>query len=46
MTNHSANVCGGWLAAVRYCVELGADVNVADSRGYTPLHGAAYLGAN
>ncbi len=32
--------------AVKYCVELGVDVNVADARGYTALHGAAYLGNN
>ena len=32
--------------AVKYCVELGDDVNAADNRGYTPLHGAAYLGNN
>jgi len=34
------------IEAVKYCVELGNDVNVADNRGYTPLHGAAYLGKN
>jgi ankyrin repeat protein len=32
--------------AVKYCVELGNDVNAADNRGYTALHGAAYLGDN
>ena len=32
--------------AVKYCVELGNDVNAADNRGYTALHGAAYLGNN
>jgi uncharacterized protein len=46
MANHSANVPGGWLDAVRYCVEIGADVNAVDNRGYTALHGAAYLGEN
>jgi hypothetical protein len=34
------------LDAVKLCVELGNDVNAADNRGYTPLHGAAYLGNN
>ena len=32
--------------AVKYCVELGNEVNAADNRGYTALHGAAYLGDN
>jgi ankyrin repeat protein len=32
--------------AVKYCVELGNDVNAADDRGYTALHGAAFLGDN
>jgi len=32
--------------AVKYCVELGNDVNAADNRGYSALHGAAYLGNN
>lgn len=34
------------LDAVKYCVELGNDVNAADNRGFAPLHGAAYLGDN
>jgi uncharacterized protein len=34
------------IEAVKYCVELGNDVNAADTRGYTALHGAAFLGDN
>ena len=34
------------LAAVKLCVELGLDVNVATDRGETALHGAALRGAN
>ncbi len=34
------------LEAVKLLVELGADVNEANSSGETPLHAAAYTGAN
>lgn len=44
--NWSTNAPIPGVEAVKYCVELGLDVNAADLRGYTPLHGAAYLGNN
>jgi len=44
--NWSVNAPYPAIEAVKYCVELGNDVNAADNRGYTPLHGAAYLGNN
>lgn len=44
--HYSMNYPDSWMAAVKYCVQLGADVNAADTRGYTALHGAAYLGNN
>jgi ankyrin repeat protein len=34
------------MDAVKYCLELGNEVNATDVKGYTPLHGAAYLGNN
>ena len=34
------------LEAVRMCVELGNDVNAVNTLGETPLHGAAFRGAN
>ncbi|HEY2018088.1 MAG TPA: ankyrin repeat domain-containing protein [Bryobacteraceae bacterium] len=44
--NWSVNAPLPLIDAVKYCVELGNDVNAADQRGYTALHGAAYLGNN
>ncbi len=44
--NWSVNAPVPLIDAVKYCVELGIDVNAADNRGYTALHGAAYLGNN
>jgi ankyrin repeat protein len=44
--NWSVNAPYPLIDAVKYCVELGNDVNAADNRGYTALHGAAYLGDN
>jgi ankyrin repeat protein len=44
--NWSVNAPYPLVDAVKYCVELGNDVNAADNRGYSALHGAAYLGDN
>lgn len=44
--NWTVNAPYNFTEAVKYCVELGNDVNAADNRGYTALHGAAYLGKN
>ena len=45
--NSQRHVPDAWLPAVRYLVEEhGADVNVADYLGYTPLHHAAGRGNN
>ena len=42
--NFSQNLPDSWLAAVRYCLETGADVNAVDDRGFAALHGAAARG--
>src|SRR5258706_3097264 len=44
--NWSVNAPYPPVEAVKYCIELGNDVNAADNRGYTALHGAACLGNN
>jgi ankyrin repeat protein len=44
--NAHRHVPNGWLDAVKYLVELGADVNARDDKGYTPLHHAAARGDN
>jgi uncharacterized protein len=45
-SNWSVNAPVSPFEAIKYCVELGNDVNAVDGRGYTPLHGAAYVGNN
>jgi ankyrin repeat protein len=42
--HYSMNAPDSWMESVKYCVQLGADVNAVDDKGYTALHGAAYLG--
>jgi len=44
--NFSQTNAATWLDSVKYCVELGLDVNAADGQGYTPLMGAAWRGNN
>jgi len=44
--NATRNVPDAWMDTVRYCVELGLDVNAKDNYNYTALHGAAYRGDN
>jgi len=44
--NFTTNAPGSPMPAVRYCVELGNNVNAVDQAGYTALHGAGYTGNN
>lgn len=44
--NFSRNAPDSALDAVRYCIELGLDVNTQDVTGYTALAGAAWRGDN
>ncbi len=44
--NNTTTAPDSWMAAVKYCLELGIDVNAVDTKGYTALHGAAFRGDN
>jgi ankyrin repeat protein len=44
--NFSKNAPTSALDAVKYCLDLGLDVNPQDVQGYTALDGAAYRGEN
>ncbi len=45
--NFTQNAPDSWMAALKYCLELGADVNAVENRkGFTALHGAASRGDN
>jgi ankyrin repeat protein len=42
--NFSRNAPDSWMEAVRYCLDLGIDVNARDTKDYTALQGAAFRG--
>jgi len=44
--NEHRHMPNGWIPAVKYLIELGADVNARDYNAITPLHNAAATGNN
>jgi uncharacterized protein len=42
--NFSRNAPNSWMPAAQYLLNLDADVNATDDKGYTALHGAAFRG--
>ncbi|HTW63583.1 MAG TPA: ankyrin repeat domain-containing protein [Bryobacteraceae bacterium] len=42
--NFSRNAPNSWMPAAQYLLNLDADVNAVDDKGYTALHGAAFRG--
>jgi len=44
--NFSRNAPDSWMAAVKYCLDLGADVKAQAENGYGVLHGVAFRGDN
>jgi ankyrin repeat protein len=44
--NFSRNAPNAWLPAAKYCLELGISPAAKSGKGYTALHGAAFLGNN
>ena len=44
--NEHRHLPNGWIPAVKYLIELGADVNARDYNAMTPLHNAAATGNN
>jgi len=44
--NFSRNAPNAWMAAAKYCLDLDISPAAKSSKGYTALHGAAFLGNN
>lgn len=42
--NFSRSAPDSWMAATKYCLDLDADVNAMDDKGFTALDGAAFRG--
>ncbi len=44
--NNTTVAPDAWMPAVEFCLGLGFDLNTADAKGYTALHGVAFRGDN
>jgi ankyrin repeat protein len=42
--NFTRNAADAWTDAVKYCLELGLDINAKAANGYTAVHGTAFIG--
>jgi ankyrin repeat protein len=44
--NFTRNAAEAYLDAVKYCLDLGLDINAKAANGYTAAHGTAFIGNN
>jgi uncharacterized protein len=44
--NFTRNAADAYIDAVKYCLDLGIDINAKANNGYTAVHGSAFIGDN